>query len=114
MSAVVVVLTVTVAVVTGVQAVTGGSKEEITIPLAVVGGLALVALALTRFDAFVIATLAIRATVDWSKAGARTFAGVGTQPGKAATALAALFAAAAIAWLLARRRQGLRGAESPL
>src|SRR5438552_1879491 len=113
-SAVVVVLTVAVAVITGVQVVTGGSRDEITIPLAVVGGLGLVALALTRFDVFVLATLAIRATVDWSKAGARTFAGVNTQPGKAASALAVLFGAAGVAWLLARRRRGTRPPESSL
>jgi putative inorganic carbon (HCO3(-)) transporter len=64
------------------------------------GGAALLALAIFRFDWFVLATLLIRPTVDWSRSSTSA-----TQSGGAATALAGILVGAGTAWLIVNCRE---------
>ena len=104
---------VAVAVATAVLYTTGSSRTQVVLPAAAVGGLGFVLLALHRFEWFVLATLAIRTVVDLEKAGPTTNVLTGASSsvggsGVAASALAVLFIAASVLWLLAQRRAGHR------
>jgi O-antigen ligase len=103
------------AVLTGVALVGGASKTEAALPIGIAAALAFVALAVTNFSAFVIAVLAVRATLDWSKSTSQTVTNAAsTSSGKAATVVAILFLGAALTWLLAERRRGRPAPPSPI
>ncbi|MGH2708048.1 MAG: O-antigen ligase family protein [Actinomycetota bacterium] len=72
--------------------------------LGAAGGIGLATLAITRFETFVLAVLALRASLDWAKPATRSL--VGLQP---AAALGILFTVAGVLWLGGRRRA--RGRE---
>src|SRR5438067_4121979 len=115
LEAAVFVLVPVLAVVTGVSLVGGASRNEAALPVAGVAALALLVLALTNFSAFVVAVLAVRATLDWSKSTSQTITNAASSSsGRAATVLALLFLGAALAWLLAERRRAHRAPPSPI
>jgi putative inorganic carbon (hco3(-)) transporter len=94
---------VAVAVATGI----GIAREDrvaTLLPLVAVAGTTLLAFAAARFDLFVAAILAVRASLDAIK--------VGTSSVDATGALSVLFIGAAIVWLLARR-DDRRAAPNP-
>ncbi len=115
---------IAVSVATAVLYTSGSSRSEMILPAAAVGGLGFLALALHRFEWFVLATLAVRTVVDLEKAGPSSsqVTQVSASPaggsGLAASALAVLFIIASGLWLLARRRTGRRfpltGADAAL
>lgn len=98
---------VVVAVVAGVEVALGASKTAIEVPIGLGGAVALVVLAYARFEAFVLALLAIRTVVDYTKQGATSVTRHAPSSGHVATAVALLFLAAAALWLVARYRAGL-------
>lgn len=95
------------AVFVGVEVALGAPKSTIEAALGAAGGLALIVLAYARFEAFLVAALALRTLVDYTKAGAIAGRKAPPSPGHASTALALVFLAAASLWLLARYRSGL-------
>lgn len=103
-----------VAVVAGL-AMTHGDRVGVVLPLAVVVGLAVGVLALTRFAAYVLLMLAVRSCVDLFKlsgpTAGRADAGAATRALDPSTILAVLFLLAAGLWLAAqlRERGRLRG-----
>ncbi|WP_431906734.1 O-antigen ligase family protein [Micromonospora carbonacea] len=99
-------------------AATGGGRVGAVLPLAVLAGLAVGVLALTRFAAYVLLMLAVRSCVDLFKLSGPT---AGRADGAAATRamdpstiLAVLFLLAAGLWLAAQLRQRGRLRGSPL
>ncbi|MFI5101163.1 MAG: lipid II flippase MurJ, partial [Actinomycetes bacterium] len=107
-----------VAVATGVLAVRGVGRTELIVPLAALLGLGFVVLGLVRFEWFVLCALAIRTLVDFTKVGAGsdqlgTGNGDAVSSGPAASALAILFIAMSLVWLLARRRSADRRDGAP-
>ncbi|WP_433527957.1 O-antigen ligase family protein [Micromonospora sp. CA-263727] len=105
------------AVVIGVSTGSGG-KASVVLPLAVLGGVAVGALAMTRFAAYVMLMLAVRSCVDLFKLSAPS-AGRGdvTAASRAldpSTLLAVLFLLAAGLWLAAQLRRDGRLRGSPL
>jgi O-antigen ligase len=104
-----------VAVATGLLAVRGVDRTELMLPLAALLGLGFVVLGLVRFEWFVLCALAVRTLVDVTKVGSGggqvgsvTPAGDAVSSGPAASALAILFIALSVVWLLAQRRSGNR------
>ena len=97
-------LGVGVAVAAGSYSVTEPSGHVALILLAAVAGFVLLALAYLRFAAFLLVVLAIRASVDWTKAPAQI--GQPTRSGAMTTALALVFLAAAVLWLLVQLKTG--------
>src|SRR5919109_2254994 len=99
------------AVESGIQAVTGGSKLLFIVPLAAVGGIGLVVLGIVNFEAFALTTIVLRASMDIAKPSTdATTAGTGSAGASGldpAGALAVLFMIAALAWWLARRSAAL-------
>lgn len=85
-------------------------KELVVLPALALGGLGLVSLALTRFEAFVLVLLALRSSLDAAKIAEDGVASL-LNP---ATILALLFAASGVAWIYARRRAGARHPSSRL
>lgn len=71
---------------------------------AIAFGLLLLVLAYIRFEAFLLATLVIRASVDWTKAPSEL--GEPTRSGTMTTALALVFLAAVVLWLLVQFKAG--------
>lgn len=113
------VLLVAAAVATGCGAVLSGlaagegSRAAVVLPLAAGTGLILAAVALTRFAAFVMIMLVLRASMDLAKlsgpsAGAATVSTASERALDPASLLAVLFMVAAALWLLAQYRS--RGA----
>jgi putative inorganic carbon (hco3(-)) transporter len=98
------VLGVGVAVAGGVYSVAEPSRDLGPTLLAALIGIALVALAYVRFGAFVLVVLAIRASVDWTKAPSEI--GEPTSSGTMTTALALVFLGAAVLWLLVQLKAG--------
>jgi putative inorganic carbon (hco3(-)) transporter len=96
-----------------------GDKRMVVLPLAAVVGLALTALAFTRFSAFVLLLLGTRSSIDLFKlSGAssgntetNTAAVRGLDP---SSLLAMLFLVAAFLWLIAQYSSGRRLRGSPL
>jgi putative inorganic carbon (HCO3(-)) transporter len=97
------VLGVAVAVTAGFESVAEPSRNLVFI-FAPLAGVALLVLALTRFEAFVLVVLAIRASVDWTKAP--TEVGEPIRSGALTTGLALLFLGLAVAWLLVQFKAG--------
>jgi O-antigen ligase len=89
-----------VAVLSSGAVIAGGSRTLAIAPLVALAGAALMALGLVRFSAFVIALLALRASLDAAKIGVAS--GVRLEP---AGIIALLFLVFAGAWLLAHREQ---------
>ncbi|HEV7193379.1 MAG TPA: O-antigen ligase family protein [Jatrophihabitantaceae bacterium] len=95
----------------GTQDVT--TTKELVLPLAGLAAITLAAVGCYRFEWFVLAVLAVRTLVDVSKIKPATnaVAVTGTAPsagssGTAASALAILFIAMAVLWLLAQHKAG--------
>lgn len=84
-------------------------KSALLIPLGAVAAVVLTMLACTRFEAFVIAILLVRTSLDALKLGPGS--SVGLDP---AAAVAVLFMAAGALWLVARRRLAPPAPASPL
>lgn len=87
--------------------------RELVLPLAGLAGITLAAVGLHRFEWFVLAVLAVRTVVDVSKVKPNTnaLAATGAAPnggssGTAASAVAVLFIAMAVLWLLAQHKAG--------
>lgn len=109
-------LLVAVAVSTAMLEQRGVSRTDLTLPLAAVSCIGLVAVAFYRFEWFVLAVLALRAAVDITKIApsGNVLAQVvpGSQdspkPGPAASAIALLFIGLSIVWLATGRRERFR------
>ncbi|MEU8264229.1 O-antigen ligase family protein [Micromonospora sp. NPDC048999] len=105
------------AVVIGVSMSSGG-KAAMVMPLAVLGGVAVAVLAMTRFAAYVMLMLAVRSCVDLFKLSGPTAGRPDVdQASRAAdlsTLLAVLFLLAAGLWLAAQLRRDGRLRGSPL
>jgi O-antigen ligase len=99
-----IVMGVVLAVIVGVQSVGGSSRDLLLIVVGISAATVLLILAYTRFAAFVIGIIVIRASVDWTKAP--TQLGEPTRSGVMTTGLAVLFIVAAVAWLLVQYRAG--------
>jgi putative inorganic carbon (HCO3(-)) transporter len=97
-------LGVGVAVAVGSYSVAEPSFDLALILLAAVVGVVLLALAYVRFEAFLLAVLAIRASVDWTKVPSEV--GEPTKSGTMTTALALVFLAAALLWMLVQFKSG--------
>jgi putative inorganic carbon (HCO3(-)) transporter len=97
-------LGVGVAVIAGSYSVTEPTRHLALILLAAVAGVALLALAYMRFEVFLLVVLAIRASVDWTKAPAEV--GGPTRSGPMTMALALVFLGAAVVWLLVQFKTG--------
>lgn len=95
-------------------ATNGGLSFVVALPIAAVAGLLTALLALTRFEAFVVAALAMRATLDWSRGGGGAAAEGASRSGPGAAALALLVIGAGVLWLLARHRHHTRDGIIPL
>lgn len=93
------------AAVTTVLLINGHHGKAIEIiPIGLVAAIGMVLLAVTDFMTFVIAVLAVRAALDWSKSAPSHVTGAGASSGNAASALAVIFLAASFTWFLGRRR----------
>lgn len=105
------------AVVSGL-AMTRGDKILTVLPLALMVGLAVGALAVTRFQTFVLLLLAVRPSIDLVKLSGDptgTAGGSGVSRGvDPSSMLAVLFLAAALLWLAARAADGRAVAPSRL
>src|SRR5450631_4911762 len=94
-----------------VVAATGGSKLLVIVPIALFAGLGLALLGVVNFEAFVYATIVVRASMDIVKtsptssgtAGVNTAAASGLDP---AGGLAVIFILMAFFWYLTRKRDG--------
>ena len=94
-----------------VVAATGGSKLLMIVPIALFAGLGLALLGVVNFEAFVYATIVVRASMDIVKtsptssgtAGVNTAAASGLDP---AGGLAVIFILMAFFWYLTRKRDG--------
>jgi putative inorganic carbon (HCO3(-)) transporter len=105
-------LGVGVAVTAGFQTVIEPSRDLALILAAAACGIVLLVLALVRFEAFLLVTLAIRASVDWTKAPSQV--SEPTSSGMMTTALALVFLGAAILWLLVQLKARGLVAPAPL
>jgi putative inorganic carbon (hco3(-)) transporter len=99
-------------------AIDGGSRTLAVLPLAVVAGVLVAVLALTRFAAYVLLMLAARSCLDLFKLSGPT-AGTGGDGGAAraldpSTLAGVLFLLAAGLWLAAQASAGGRAKTSPL
>jgi hypothetical protein len=74
------------------------------VPIGLIGFVGLIVIAFRDFTKFLVITLAIRATLDWSKSAPTHVTGAGASSGNAASALAVVFLAASITWFVARGR----------
>lgn len=109
-------LLVAVAISTALLEQRGVSRTDLTMPVAAAACVGLVAIALYRFEWFVLAVLALRAAVDVTKIGpaSNVLAQVvpGNQespkPGPAASAIALLFIGLSVVWLATGRRKRFR------
>ncbi|MGH9123789.1 MAG: O-antigen ligase family protein [Acidimicrobiales bacterium] len=104
-------LAATLAVVSGIGVVAGGSKAQIVTPIAVGVGVLLGLLAITRFKMFVLLVLALRASVDITRVSGHSAGSTATngaaKAGDPSTILALVLIVTAIVWLLAQfRREG--------
>jgi O-antigen ligase len=93
------VVGVAVGVRSGLVVLHSGSRADIVIPLGLVAAVSLALLAFMRFEAFVLAVLAIRSAVDATKLGASSPIGLDV-----ATMIAFLFVAAGLLWVLTQPR----------
>lgn len=89
------------------------TTKELVLPLAGLAGISLAAIGLHRFEWFVLGVLAVRTVVDVSKVrpSGNAIQNVAASPsagssGSAASALAVLFIAMAVLWLLAQHKAG--------
>jgi O-antigen ligase len=89
-------------IVVGQQTTRSVSATAVALPIGAAAGVVLLAFAYARFEAFVLACLAIRSVVDLARPASDS-AGQ-QQSGMAAAALALVFMATAAIWLLAERR----------
>jgi putative inorganic carbon (HCO3(-)) transporter len=105
-------LGVAVAVTAGSQTVMEPSRDVALILAAGACGIALLALAYVRFEVFLLVILAIRASVDWTKAPSQV--GEPTSSGMMTAALALVFLGAAILWLLVQFKAGRLVPPAPL
>jgi O-antigen ligase len=97
----------------------GTDKRMVVVPLAVAVGIALAALAFTRFSAFVLLLLGVRASLDLFKLSGPSSGNTLTNSAAArgldpAALLAMLFIVASVLWLLAQYSSGRRLRGSPL
>ena len=93
-------IVVVVGINTGLQVGGGGTRAAVVLPLAAGAAIGLVALALVRFEVFVMAVLVARASLDAGKLASR-----GTSATDPAALLSILFMVAALIWLAVRRRE---------
>jgi putative inorganic carbon (HCO3(-)) transporter len=91
-----------IAVTAGYLSVARPSSDLTLILGATAAGVVLLALAYFRFGAFLLALLAIRPTLDWTKVPSEI--GEPTRSGGVTTALAVAFLGAAVLWLLVQYR----------
>jgi glycosyltransferase involved in cell wall biosynthesis/O-antigen ligase len=100
------------AIATAMLDVQGVGRTDLTLPLAGIACVALIAIALYRFEWFVLAVLALRAAVDVTKIGPSTNvlaqvvpgSQAEPQPGPAASAIALLFIGLSVLWLATGRQ----------
>jgi O-antigen ligase len=90
-----------IAVTSGVPSLLGSSGAFTVVPLAAFAGLVLLALGLTRFESFVLLALAVRPSLDWTKAESAS----GGSSHNAAL-LALLVVVLGLLWLAGRKRAG--------
>lgn len=93
------VLGVAIGVRGGLVLLDGGSRADLVIPLGLVAATSLAILAFLRFEAFVLAVLALRSAVDATKLGASSPIGLDV-----ATMIAFLFVGAGLLWVLSQPR----------
>ncbi|MGH2637298.1 MAG: O-antigen ligase family protein [Actinomycetota bacterium] len=96
--------------VAGLQSTTQPRTAVLIVAIAI--GLLLLVLAYVRFEAFLLTTLVVRASVDWTKTPSEL--GEPTRSGTMTAALALIFLAAAVVWLLVQFRAGRLVAPSLL
>ena len=97
-------LGVAVAVTAGFQTVVEPSGRLPLVLAAFASGILLLILAYVRFEVFLLVTLAIRASVDWTKAPSQIGEPAGS--GAVTSALALVFLVAAVLWLLVQVKAG--------
>jgi O-antigen ligase len=107
------------ALVSGVAYGTGADKSAVVLPLAAAVGVALAALAFTRYSTFVLMLLAARPSLDLVKlsgasAGNTDTNSVSTRGLDPASMLSILFIVASLFWLLAQYSNGRRLRGSPV
>ena len=88
---------VVVAAAAGGLAAPSGDRTTVLLPIAVAMGLAVLALAVSRFELFVGAILLVRASLDAADLGSSTLDPAG--------AISVLFVGASVLWLLAHRHE---------
>jgi O-antigen ligase len=95
-----------------------GNKTLVVLPLVAVIGLAVAALALTRYAAFVLLLLGVRSSIDLFKLSGASAGNTATNNASRgldpSSILALLFLAASVLWLLAQYHDGRRLKGSPL
>ncbi|MDF2146903.1 O-antigen ligase [Knoellia sp. p5-6-4] len=107
------------AVISGLAFGGSGDKRMVVIPLAAAIGVALAALAFTRYAAFVLMLLAVRASLDLVKLSGVSAGNTDTNTATArgldpASMLSMLFIVASVFWLLAQYSSGRQLRGSPL
>jgi O-antigen ligase len=103
--AIAIVVTVSAAVMAGLSRASGGSKADVVLPVVAALGAGLAWLAFTRFDLFLVAILAARASLDALKLGSAGTAGGGAFDPAAMLSVAFLFAG--LLWMAAQSREPL-------
>jgi putative inorganic carbon (HCO3(-)) transporter len=109
--AVAIAVAVTAAVAAGLGRAGGGSRADVVLPVVAALGIGLAWLAFTRFDLFVVAILAARASLDALKLGSAGATGGGAFDPAAILSVAFLFAG--LLWMSAQSREPL-APSSPL
>lgn len=95
--------------VTSAQAFGNGSKMAVVLPLAIGAGIVMAGLAVTRFEAYVLIMLALRASVDLTRLSgpsAGTNESVGSRVLDPSSIFGMLFLVVGVLWLLLQRWQG--------
>jgi putative inorganic carbon (HCO3(-)) transporter len=100
-----IVITVTAAIAAGIARADGGSRAGFVLPVVIAIGLGLAYLAFTRFELFLVAILASRASLDALKLGSSGATGGGAFDPAAMLSVAFLFAG--LLWMAAQSREPL-------
>jgi O-Antigen ligase len=96
------------AVAAGTARASGGTRADVVLPVVAALGLGLAWLAFTRFDLFVVAILAVRASLDALKLGSTGPSGGAFDP---AAILSVAFLFAGLLWMAAQSREPLAPAS---
>jgi O-antigen ligase len=103
--AVAIVVSVLAAVAAGIARAGGGSRADVILPVVAALGLGLLWIAFTRFELFLVAILAMRASLDALKLGSSGVTGGGAFDPAALLSVAFLFAG--LLWMAAQSREPL-------